>query len=63
VIAQYKEEKQEPKKKNPAMIPSRKEERKYRRREKRNSLFNRVIPHVYMGLNKREYKLIMERKY
>jgi hypothetical protein len=31
--------------------------------EEENSLFDHVIPHAYMGLNKREYKLIMERKY
>lgn len=40
-----------------------KKNEKSRRKEKRSSLFNRLIPHVYMDLNRREYKLIMERKY
>jgi hypothetical protein len=34
-----------------------------RRKEKRGTLFNRVIPHVYMDLNRREFILSMERKY
>jgi hypothetical protein len=42
------------------MILSRKEKQKYRR--ERNSLFVHIIPHVYIGLNRREYELIMERK-
>lgn len=29
---------------------------------KRISLFDHRIPHAYMGLNRREHKLIMERK-